>query len=99
MGIVVPQVERRALTPERAGRRRVEKGLVAFSAPNPLFDAVGVTRALPPRGLTVAEKELRFLDGREEESRVGSQGFVQRGRAGFGSSDDQEIGQGHVDSL
>ena len=91
----VVQVQRRRLAPERAGRSRVEQGLVIRPAPYLLAVGQRVPRAAPGRRRSVGEEELRLLDRGQVKARVTGQRDMQRRGARLRGTDHQEVGQGH----
>ena len=97
---VAPQVERRALAADLVLGRGPEQRVVVAAPPDPLLLGVRVARAGPVRRWRVAAQPvLRLLRRGREDLGVLRQRRVQRGGAGLGRADDDEVGTlrpGHV---
>ena len=94
--VAVIKIEGRRLAAQGARRGAREQRLVVGAPPHVLPVGLHVARpAAAVRRRPVGEEELRFLDGRQVQARVSGQRGMECGGACLGSTDHQEIRQGH----
>ena len=94
LGEEVVDALRRVRVDEVVRRRLADRGLVGHVGEERLVFLQRADRELQPLALALVAEEARLLELGHEDLRVRAQVDVQRGGAGLGRADDEEVRQG-----